>query len=211
MKIVPVADAAEHAAQCAKVLAEGGLVCFPVRGVYRLAADARSEAAVNRLMQSKRRAHNHPSLILIASLAVASGVVAGTTWKNTRRLADKLWPGPLTMVLPPSDDLPAKVRKILARATGRLGVQVPADPLATAIMSHFGGPLLLSSANLEKKPGASSASAVQQRLGSAIDLWIDAGDIKPGLPSTVIEVTETSWTLIRDGAVPLADIERAAA
>ncbi len=209
MKIVPVAEAPAHAAQIAKVLADGGLACFPIRGAYRLAADARSESAVNRLMQSKRRAHHHPSLILVASLAVAGTVVAGTAWRNTRRLADKLWPGPLTMVLPPSDELPTKVRKVLTRATGRLGVQVPADPLASAIMRQFGGPLLLSSANLEQKPGANSAAAVQARFGRTIDIWIDAGDIRPSPPSTVVELTETSWTVIRDGAVERADIERA--
>jgi L-threonylcarbamoyladenylate synthase len=211
MRIVPVAEAADRAAAVAKVLAEGGLACFPMRGAYRLAVDARSEEAVNRLIQSKRRAKNHPSLILVASLAVASGVVAGTAWRNTRRLADRLWPGPLTMVLPPSDQLPPRVRKVLARATGKLGVQVPAEPLVAAIMSHFGGPLLLSSANLEAKPGSGSAAAIQQRFGRTVDIWIDAGDIKPGLPSTIVEITETSWTLIRDGAVSLADIERAVA
>jgi L-threonylcarbamoyladenylate synthase len=209
MKIVPVAEATGRADEVAKVLAEGGLACFPMRGSYRLAADARSEQAVNKLIQSKRRARNHPSLVLIASFALAGSVVAGTAWRNTRRLADRLWPGPLTMVLPASDSLPVRVRKVLTKATGLVGVQVPDDPLARAIVSRFGGPVLLSSANLEQKPGASSAAAVQQRLGRAIDIWIDAGDIQPGPPSTIVEVTDTSWTVIREGAVPRADIERA--
>ena len=210
MKVVPVAEAAASAAEIAKMLAAGGLACFPMRGAYRLAADARSEAAVNRLMQTKRRAKNHPSLILVASLAVAGAVVAGTAWRTTRRFADRLWPGPLTMVLPPSDDLPPRVRKVLTRATGKLGVQMSADPLVAEIVRHFGGPILLSSANLEQKPGAGSAAVVQQRFGTAVEVWVDAGDIKAALPSTVVEITETSWTVIRDGAVTLADLERAA-
>lgn len=209
MKIVPVAEATGRADEVARVLADGGLACFPMRGSYRLAADVRCEAAVDKLMHSKRRAKNHPSLVLVASLAVAGGVVGGTAWRNTRRLAERLWPGPLTMALPASDALPAKVRKVLTRATGLLGVQVPDDALARAIVARFGGPLLLSSANLEQKPGASSAAAVQQRLGRAIDIWIDAGDIKPELPSTIIEVTDSTWTVIREGAVARADIERA--
>src|SRR4051812_43965767 len=104
MKVVSMAEAREHAGQIARVLSDGGLACFPMRGTYRLAADARSADAVNRLMQSKRRARNHPTLILVASLAVAGSVVTGTAWRNTRKLADKLWPGPLTIVLPPSDE-----------------------------------------------------------------------------------------------------------
>ncbi|HVV88285.1 MAG TPA: L-threonylcarbamoyladenylate synthase [Kofleriaceae bacterium] len=209
MKIVPVADAAARADEVANVLAQGGLACFPMRGSYRLAADVQSEDAVNRLMQSKRRAKHHPSLVLVASLAVAGGVVGGTGWRPTRRLADRLWPGPLTMVLPPSDKLPARVSKVLTRATGRLGVQVPDDPLARAILDRFGGPLLLSSANLEQKPGASSGNVVQQRFGRTVDIWIDAGEMKPGLPSTIVELTETAWTIIRDGAVSRAALERA--
>ena len=210
MKIVPAADAVGRATEIAKVLAGGGLACFPMRGSYRLAADARSEAAVQRLVQSKRRAKNHPSLILVASLAVAGTVVSGTAWRHTRRFAERLWPGPLTMVLPPSDELPARVKKTLARATGSVGVQVPSDPLAVAVARAFGGPILLSSANLEEKPGASSAAAVQQRLGRNLDIWVDAGDMAAGPPSTIVEVTESSWKVIRDGAVPLADLERAA-
>lgn len=209
MKVIPHAEARARTHEIANVLTGGGLACFPVRGAYRIAADARSEAAVTRLMQSKRRAKNHPTLILVADLAGAQGVIDGASWRTTRRLVDRLWPGPLTIVLPPSDELPPKVRKLLTRATGKLGIRVPDDPLTTGIVKHFGGPLLLSSANLEQKPGASSASAVKQRFVHAVDIWVDAGDIAPAPSSTIIEVTESSWKILRDGAISLADIERA--
>ena len=211
MKVIPVSEALGHAADIAQVLKEGGLVCFPMRGAYRIAADARSADAVTRLIQSKRRAKNHPTLILVADLASAGSVVHGTAWPTPRRLAKHLWPGPLTLVLPPSDALPAKVRSVLTRATGKLGVRMPDEPLASVICHNFGGPLILSSANLEQKPGASSAAAVRQRFSRAVDIWVDAGDIPAAPPSTIVEVTESSWKILRDGAVPRADIERAAA
>lgn len=210
MKVVPNAEAAQRADEIAKVLADGGLACFPVRGTYRIAADVRSEDAITRLMQSKRRAKNHPTLIAVPDLASAKSVVQGTAWKLTKKLADKLWPGPLTMVLPPSEDLPPKVKKLLTRATGKLGVRVPDDPLASTILRSFKGPLLLSSANLEQKPGASSAATVRQRFVNAVDIWVDAGDVPPSPPSTVVEVTEKAWKLIRTGAISAADIERVA-
>jgi L-threonylcarbamoyladenylate synthase len=122
-----------------------------------------------------------------------------------------MWPGPLTLVLPPSEDLPVKVRKVLTRATGKLGVRVPDDALTQAILGALGASMLISSANLEQKPGASSASAVRQRFVHAVDIWVDAGDLAPAPSSTIIEVTETSWKSLRDGAIPLADIEHAAA
>ena len=210
MKVIPITEAPGRAGEIARTLSDGGLACFPVGGTYRLAADARSEDAVQKLMQSKRRARNHPALILVTDLAAARGIVKGTAWRLTQRLADKLWPGPLTIALPPSDELPGKVKKLLTKATGKLGVRVPDDPLAASVLASFRGPLLLSSANLEQKPGASSAAAVRQRFVHAIDLWVDAGDITPVPPSTIVEVTEDAWKILRDGAVPRAKIERVA-
>lgn len=211
MKLIPIAEASARVAELSEAIAGGGLACFPVRGAYRIAADASSVDAITRLMQSKRRARNHPTLILVGDLAAARGIVDGTAWKTTKRLAERLWPGPLTLVLPPSDDLSPKIKKLLTRATGKLGIRIPDDPLSSAILRRFGSPLLLSSANLEQKPGASSASTVRQRFVNSVDVWVDAGDVTPTPPSTVVEVTETSWKVLRQGAVSLADLESATA
>ncbi|HWU88934.1 MAG TPA: L-threonylcarbamoyladenylate synthase [Kofleriaceae bacterium] len=211
MKIIPIAEAPARATEIAQVLTDGGLACFPVNGTYRLAADATSDAAITRLAQSKRRARNHPALVLVSDLGATGSIVDGASWAITQRLAGQLWPGPLTLALPPSNKLSAKLRKLLARATGTIGVRVPDDPLAAHVLRAFGRPLLLSSANLERKPGASSAATVRQRFVGAIDVWVDAGDISPTASSTIVELTETSWKVVRDGAVPLARLERAAA
>ncbi len=211
MKIIPIAEAPARAAEISQVLTDGGLACFPVNGTYRLAADATSDAAITRLAQSKRRARNHPALVLVSDLGATRSIVDGASWAITQRLAGELWPGPLTLALPPSDALPGKLRKLLARATGTIGVRVPDDPLAAHVLRAFGRPLLLSSANLERKPGASSAATVRQRFVGAIDVWVDAGDVTPTASSTIVELTETSWKVVRDGAVPLARLERAAA
>lgn len=210
MKIIPIADAPARVAEITQALTEGGLACFPVNGTYRLAADATSDAAITRLGQSKRRVRNHPALVLIADLGASRGIVDGASWPITQRLAGELWPGPLTLALPPSSKLAPKVRKLLAHATGRIGVRVPDDPLAAQVLRAFGRPLLLSSANLERKPGASSAAAVRQRFVGAVDVWVDAGDVTPTASSTIVELTETSWKVVRDGAVPRARLERAA-
>jgi len=211
MNVIPVSEASQRVSEIANVLADGGLACFPVRGAYRIAADVSSEATITRLMQSKRRARNHPTLVLVGDLATARSVVAGTTWSTTQRLAERLWPGPLTLVLPPSDELPTKVKKLLTRASGKLGVRVPDDPIASAVVRAFGKPMLLSSANVEQKPGASSAATVRQRFLNAVDVWVDAGDLKPSPPSTVVEVTDSAWKVLRDGAIPRAELERALA
>ncbi len=192
-----------------EALRAGGVVCFPIRGAYRLVADLASEDAVNRLLQSKRRTKNHPALVLVTNLAKAKSVVKGTEWRTTKKLAEKIWPAPLTLVLEPSNDLPPKIKKTLTRSTGKLGVRVPNDALTIAVATQFAGPLLISSANLENKAGASSAAAIRQRFVGKLDLWVDGGDTQAETPSTLVEVTEAAWTVLREGAVPTSDIERA--
>lgn len=200
MKVIPVADASVRVNEIVAVVAAGGLACIPVRGAYRIIADARSEAAINRLSQSKRRAHNRPALIVVADLKGASEFVDGTDWSTTKRLTKQLWPGPLTLLLPPSDQLPVGVKRLLTRSTGTIGIRVPDEQLITSIVAL--GPLLVSSANLEQKPGASSAATVRQRFQRTVDIWVDAGDIRPSPASTLVALTGTEWTVIREGAIP---------
>jgi L-threonylcarbamoyladenylate synthase len=212
VKIVPVA--AVHTDphlidDIVTALRDGGLVCFPVRGTYRLAADATNESAVLRLMQTKRRASNHPALLFVPSLEAARSVVTGTHWASSKRLAKHFWPRPLTLVLPPSDELPGKVKKLLTRATGKIGVRMPEDPLSERILAAFGGPILVSSANLERKPGSSSAAAIRQRFEGKLELWVDAGDTTPGPQSTLVAPAEGSWDLLREGAITRDELERA--
>lgn len=210
MKIVPIGEATQRISELTRALTDGGLVCFPIGGSYRLVADLRSEAAVTKLSQSKRRAKSHPALVLVPSLAAAKPVVDGTGWPLTRRLADRLWPGPVTLLLPPSGDLPASVRRALTRATGTIGVRMPGDALAATVIKAFGAPVLVSSANLEHKPGAASAAAVRQRFSNTVTLWIDAGDVAAAPPSTLVEVSADGWKVVRAGAVAATEVERAA-
>lgn len=209
MRIIAHADAVTRATDIAEVISAGGLACIPIRGAYRMLADARSHAAITRLAQSKRRAHNRPALVIVPDLATARDIVDGTEWPLTRKLTQALWPGPLTLVLPPSSQLPAKVAKLLTRSTGKLGVRLPDDPLSAAVVKAVGGPVLVSSANIENKPGASSADVVRKRFERVLDVWVDAGDVQPEPPSTLVEVDENTWKIVREGAVSRAAIEDA--
>lgn len=209
MRIIAQAEAVARANDIAEPIKAGGLACIPIRGAYRVLADAKSHAAVTKLAQSKRRAHNRPALIVVPDLATARDIVEGTDWPLTRKLTQALWPGPLTLVLPPSAGLPAKVAKLLSRSTGKIGVRLPDDPLSAAVVKAVGGPVLVSSANIENKPGASSAEVVRKRFERMLDVWVDAGDIQPEPPSTLVEVSETDWKIVREGAVSRAAIEDA--
>lgn len=208
MKTVPLAEAPHRISELAQCLTDGGVVCLPINGSYRLLADAFSDAAIVRLAQMKRRMKDHPSLVLVADRSAARRVVHGMAWTTTKQLADAFWPGALTLALPASHDLPPRVKKLLSRATGRIGVRVTADPIASALVQAFANPIITTSANLERKPGASSAQTVQQRFMSTVDVWVDAGDMQPGPPSTIIELSETSYKLLRAGSIAADALDR---
>jgi L-threonylcarbamoyladenylate synthase len=209
LKTIPLTDALGRTAEIVEVLAAGNLACIPIRGAYRIIADARSDAALNRLAQSKRRAHNRPALILVSDLASACDIVDGTTWPLAKRITKSLWPGPLTLVLPGSERLPAKIKKVLTRSTGRIGIRVPDDALTKAIVREFKAPIVVSSANLENKPGSGSAATVRARFARAVDVWVDGGDMPAEPASTLVELTETEWNVTRPGAVSHDEILRA--
>jgi L-threonylcarbamoyladenylate synthase len=194
----------------AAALSHDGLACFPAESNYRLAASLHSSDAVMRLMQSKHRAGHHPALIFIAEPALLEAVV-GPVPAAARALAHAFWPGPLTLVVEMQAELPDKVAKTLTKATGKIGVRCSAHPIAARVVREFGGPLLVSSANLEKKAGAGSLAQVRKNFQQRIDVCVDAGDLAAGAPSTLVEVTHEGWTILREGAIGRAQIEAALA
>ncbi|HEY3358242.1 MAG TPA: L-threonylcarbamoyladenylate synthase [Polyangia bacterium] len=194
----------------ALALSQDGLACFPAESNYRLAASLHSQDAVMRLMQTKHRAGHHPALIFIAEPKQLDTIV-GRVPAAARVLARAFWPGPLTLVLEMNLELPSKVARTLTRATGKVGVRCSAHPIAAHIVREFGGPLLVSSANLERKAGAGSLAQVRKNFQQRIDVCVDAGDLAAGAPSTLVEVTDEGWTIVREGAITKAQIEAALA
>lgn len=184
-----------------KVLSEGGLVCFPTRRQYAIAASLLDQDAVLRLVQAKRRTAKAPSLILIPGPEVLEGLVESVPEPGPR-LMKALWPGPLTLLLRPGEDLPSKVIKTMGlRKKGKLGVRVCNSEPARSIVEAFGGPLLTSSANLAKKVGSSSVAQIRKNFVRTVDLLVDMGDLPAAPPSTIIDVGEQPPLLKRVGAI----------
>lgn len=211
MKTISVADLKSNPSlyeEIAHALGEDGLVIFPGFNAYRLAVNALSAAAVQLLHQAKRRAQNKPSLVFIRDPAQLDGLVASVP-EAAQRLIQAFWPGPLTLRLAPSEDLPGKIRKALGKATGKIGVRVPGTEVGQGIVRAFDQPLLISSANRTKKAGAQSLAQVRKNFGNAAQLLIDNGDLPPAPPSTVVDITTDGWKLVREGAITDADLRGA--
>ncbi len=191
----------------ARILSEDGLVCFPAGRHYRIAASLYSEDAVLDLVQSKRRALKAPSLVLIPDRKALSGLV-GEMPDAARALLKAYWPGPLTILLEPGDEVPPRVVKTLgAKKGGKLGIRIEASEPAASIVQAFGGPLLVSSANISKKVGSSSVAQIKKNFHHSLDVLVEAGDLKDSTPSTVVTFDgDTKVKIQREGLISRDEI-----
>ena len=188
-------------------LESGGLVCIPCRSSYRIVADLTNPKAVNALLFSKHRTTKAPSLVFIPSYGDLKSVASNVPAK-ARKLAQALWPGELTIRLEPNDEaIPAPIVKTLTKAGGKLGVRVPSEPWLLKLLKELGRPLLVSSANRERKNGASSPAMIQKNFISHVGIFVTAGDIPDSLPSTVIDFVDGEPVLKREGSLPRERID----
>jgi len=179
-----------------KVLRAGGLVAIPTETVYGLAADAENPAAVLKIFAAKGRPSFHPLIAHIASVD-ALPQWAATVPDSAKRLAERFWPGPLTMILPRSERVPGVVTGDLPT----VGLRVPAHPLAQSLLEEFGGGLAAPSANRFGRVSPTTAQHVREELGDRVDLILDGGPCQVGLESTIVDLSGERPVLLRPGAV----------
>ena len=203
MKNVKLTDAIDHTAlsrEIAQTLKQGGLVCLACGGRYRILADVTNEAAVIDLIQSKGRIHKAPSLVFVDSEA-RLGTVAQSVHPLALRAARTFWPKPLTLLVEPHPGLPTIIGKQLAAAHGKIGVRMPAESLVVEAIADLGRPLLVSSANKEKKHGETSPAQIRKNFANRVALFVDRGDLAPEPLSTIIEIVDDKIVITRQGAI----------
>jgi L-threonylcarbamoyladenylate synthase len=193
---------ADAISRAAAVLRGGGLVAFPTETVYGLGANALDAAAVARIFAAKGRPSNNPLIVHVADAADVARVAA--SWPDAAaRLAERFWPGPLTLVLPKRPDLPDAVT-----AGGvTVAVRVPAHPVARALIRAAGVPVAAPSANRSGYISPTQAEHVLRGLNGRIDMVLDAGPVPGGIESTVLDLTADPPRLLRPGLVSPAEIE----
>lgn len=189
-------------ARAAEILRSGGLVAFPTETVYGLGANALDPAAVARIFTAKGRPATNPLIVHVATIEQARDVTAG--WPETaQRLAERFWPGPLTLVLPKN----ATVPDVVTAGGPTVAVRVPRHPVALALLNAACLPLAAPSANRSTKLSPTRAEHVLRDLAEHIDLILDAGPTPGGLESTVLDLTTQPPRLLRPGLVSPAEIE----
>ena len=197
IKVEPDRPEPEAIARAAEVLRAGGIVAFPTETVYGICADALNPAAVRRLYEAKGRDPEKACAYLLAD-AKAAERVAPPLPPLARRIADRFWPGPVTLVVPGKKD------------GETVGLRLPKLDLARALADIAGHPLLQTSANRTGEPAALNASAIAESLGDKVDLILDGGRAPGGKSSTVVRCDGRSVTVLRAGAVAPEEIVRAA-
>jgi L-threonylcarbamoyladenylate synthase len=200
MDVIGVDPASDEVPRRAlRVLGDGGLVAFPTDTFYALGADARNEAAVERVFAAKRRPRGEPMPVLVADQEQWRAVVADLP-AAALLLADRFWPGALTIVCRRGPGVPPA----LVGGGEAIGVRQPALPVAIGVCRAFGGPVVGTSANIHRIPAPITAAQVALDLGAAVDLILDGGRCPLARPSTVVDVTRTPPVVVRAGVVPLA-------
>jgi L-threonylcarbamoyladenylate synthase len=198
--VEPSPDIIERAAQ---VIRGGGLVAFPTETVYGLGANALDADAVGKIFAAKQRPPNNPLIVHIADAEGAAALV--DDWpQDAQQLADAFWPGPLSMVLPRTEDVP----DVVTAGLGTVGVRLPAHPVARALIRAAQRPISAPSANLYTGISPTSARHVERALGPAVDVILDAGPTRVGIESTVIRLESGGVTILRPGMITAEDLER---
>ncbi len=185
------------------LLKSGELVAFPTETVYGLGADASNPGAVVKIFEIKGRPRNHP---LIVHLADAENIrewareIPGEAWA----LAEKFWPGPLTLILKRSP-------RALDAVTGgfdTVGLRVPAHPVALALLHGFGGGVAAPSANRFGAVSPTTAAHVRAEFGDAVPTVLDGGPCGVGVESTIVDLSSGTPSLLRPGGVTREELER---
>ncbi len=186
----------------AAILRDGGLVAIPTETVYGLAANGLDEAAVAKIFEAKGRPQDNP-LILHVWQAAQVDTLCHSIPASARVLMEKFWPGPLTLVLPAKDIVPAATRAKLPT----VAVRCPETPVTRAIIQGAGVPLAAPSANLSGKPSTTAAEHVLHDHAGRIPLIIDGGACRVGVESTILDMTEQPPRLLRPGGVSREALE----
>lgn len=185
-------------------LAAGRLVGMPTETVYGLAADAADSEAVARLYAAKGRPSFNPLIAHVATPEAAAG--EGKLDERARALAERFWPGPLTLVVPVNPD--GQSAELARAGLSTIGLRVPAHPVAQALLQAYGRPVFAPSANPSGRLSPTRAEDVAQAFGPEVELVIDGGRSESGIESTIISVLpDEPPRLLRPGAIAAEDVE----
>ena len=181
--------------QAVQILRDGGVVAFPTDTVYGVGVDPSQPEAVRKLYRIKGRPEDKPIAILVGSIEDVARV-AQTPSRTFSRLADRFWPGGLTLIVE-TRELPPEI----TAGGSTVGVRMPDHPLTLELLRGFGGPIATTSANRSGQNPATSAEEVGAQLGDRVNLIVDGGDTITKVASTVLDLSVSPPKILRHGGI----------
>jgi L-threonylcarbamoyladenylate synthase len=191
--------------EAVRSLNSGGVVVFPTDTLYGLGADVFSLAALQRIFSIKGRRADLALPVLVAGLDQVEAVAQPMS-AQAQRLAERFWPGPLTLVRRRSPDLPG----LVTGGADTVAVRMPGHPVPLELARRLGRPITGTSANRSGQPDLLDLSALENQLGNLVDHIIQTGPVPAGTASTIVNVTGDTPQLLRGGAISLEEILEAA-
>jgi L-threonylcarbamoyladenylate synthase len=185
----------------AEVIQAGGVVVYPTETLYGMGVNAWNPKALARVRAIKHRDAASPILVLVHDETALLGLIDGIP-EAARSLMFRFWPGPLTLVFHAAAHLPPE----LTSGRGSIGVRISSSPLCRRLTALCASPITSTSANISGNTSPRSVADIERELGPGVDLYLDGGTIAAGLPSTVLDLTGPRPVVLREGAVPLAEI-----
>jgi L-threonylcarbamoyladenylate synthase len=186
----------------AKIIRKGGIVAFPTETVYGLGADAFNPLAVARIFEVKRRPYFDPLIIHVANPVDVKKLVKEIP-SNAKKLTERFWPGPLTVVLLKKEDIP----DIVTAGLPTVAIRMPNHSMALTLIKECKCPVAAPSANPFGYLSPTTAEHVRDQLGDQVDLILDGGPCPVGVESTILSFLEEKPRLLRPGGVSLEEIE----
>ncbi len=203
LRIHPDEPEPELIDQVVSSLTSGNVVALPTDTFYGLAVDPVNLRAVERIYEIKSRARYKPLSLLIADVSQVNQLARNLD-SAFDRLAERFWPGPLTIIVKAGSRLPLRV----TANTGNLALRVPEAAIPRAVVARLGLPITATSANLSGLPECTHAQGVRDQLGRNIPLIVDGGPTARSVPTTIVDLSGggDSWMIIREGAIPTHEI-----
>ncbi len=200
LRVDPEAPDEQVMLLAAEAVLRGGVIGFPTDTLYGLGCSLFDVSAVEMVARLKRR---DPSLAVVSLISDPRQVhgLASEVSRTAERLVQRYWPGPLSLIFKAAAIVPARVQG----AGGTVALRCPKDRLCHTLLDFIGGPVVSSSANLSGQPPAERADEVLTIFGNQLDLVIDGGPRRGGLPSTLVDVSGTRPRLLRRGALDVAE------
>jgi L-threonylcarbamoyladenylate synthase len=201
IQINPLNPRDDHINAISQIIKSGGVIVFPTQYLYGLGADALNAEAVDRVFEIKQRSYLKPLLVLIPHRKDLTKLVQHVSLA-AEQIMNCFWPGAVTLIFKAKDTLPTN----LTADTGKVGIRMPHHPVALVLSKAVGVPLTATSANITGDSGCSTVSDIDPRISEKVDLILDAGPLKGGIGSTVVDVTVDPPIILREGAISAKDI-----